>query len=100
MKKISLLPLLDYDDREYCAEAEAAYKAQDRYMNHPWYARLSDVWAWAYYVWAWAYYTVVINTFCRWKGHDIVDESYGGPDSGCMAGYCKRCGFSYHETLY
>lgn len=29
-----------------------------------------------------------------------VDESYGGPDSGCMAGYCRDCGESFHHTLY
>lgn len=37
---------------------------------------------------------------CRISGHDWVDESYGGPDSGCMAGSCRRCGFSFHTTLY
>jgi hypothetical protein len=37
---------------------------------------------------------------CHWKGHDWIDESYGGPDSGCMAGTCKRCGYSFHTQLY
>lgn len=37
---------------------------------------------------------------CRMSTHDWVDESYGGPESGCMAGHCKRCGFSFHTTLY
>lgn len=32
--------------------------------------------------------------------HDWEDDSYGGPESGCMAGHCKRCGFSFHEQLY
>ena len=29
-----------------------------------------------------------------------VDAGYGGPEGGCMAGYCKDCGFSMHHTLY
>ena len=37
---------------------------------------------------------------CKHFDHDWVDESYGGPDSGCMAGYCKRCGYGFHHTLY
>jgi hypothetical protein len=30
----------------------------------------------------------------------MVDDGYGGPDSGCMAGHCPRCGYSFHHTLY
>lgn len=37
---------------------------------------------------------------CRFRDHDWEDDSYGGPDSGCMAGHCKRCGYSFHTTLY
>jgi hypothetical protein len=37
---------------------------------------------------------------CRLFDHDWEDDSYGGPDSGCMAMHCKRCGFSWHHTLY
>lgn len=32
--------------------------------------------------------------------HDWEDDSYGGPESGCMAAHCNRCGFSFHEQLY
>lgn len=32
--------------------------------------------------------------------HDWEDDSYGGPESGCMAAHCKRCGYSFHTTLY
>lgn len=31
----------------------------------------------------------------RWE-----DTGYGGPESGCMAGHCKDCGYSFHHTLY
>jgi hypothetical protein len=31
---------------------------------------------------------------------NFEDESYGGPESGCMAGHCPDCGWGYHETLY
>lgn len=29
-----------------------------------------------------------------------VDEGYGGPETGCMAGHCEMCGWGFHETLY
>jgi hypothetical protein len=32
--------------------------------------------------------------------HDFVNEDYAGPDSGGMAGTCKKCGFSYNTVLY
>lgn len=33
--------------------------------------------------------------------HDnMVDESYAGPDSGCIGGHCPDCGYSYHHVLY
>lgn len=34
-------------------------------------------------------------THKRW-----ADDSYGGPESGAMAGHCKDCGYSFHHTLY
>lgn len=37
---------------------------------------------------------------CGYIGHDFVDDSQAGPESGNMSGYCKRCGFSYSVTLY
>ena len=37
---------------------------------------------------------------CEYVGHDLADDSYGGPDSGCMAAHCERCGWSFHHTLY
>jgi hypothetical protein len=37
---------------------------------------------------------------CCVVGHDWIDDSYGYPDTGCMAGHCQRCGYSYHHTLY
>lgn len=43
---------------------------------------------------------VHVLVVCEAKGHDLVDDSYGGPDSGCMAAHCSRCGWSFHHTLY
>jgi len=40
------------------------------------------------------------SLICVLKGHSMIDESYGGPESGCMAGYCDRCNFSFHTQLY
>lgn len=37
---------------------------------------------------------------CATEGHRIVDNSYGGPDSGCIDLECRRCGWSHHVTLY
>lgn len=42
----------------------------------------------------------VSSIYCRVYGHDVEDDSHGGPESGCMAGHCNRCGWSFHETLY
>lgn len=42
----------------------------------------------------------VLETYCDRFGHDWHDESHGGPDSGCMAGHCKRCGYSFYHQLY
>lgn len=37
---------------------------------------------------------------CQLMGHRWVDDSYGGPNGGCMAGHCRRCGDSFYTTLY
>lgn len=37
---------------------------------------------------------------CEKHGHDWVDESVAGPDSGNMAGTCLRCGESFCTWLY
>ena len=31
---------------------------------------------------------------CQVRGHDLVDEGYGNPESGCIDVCCKRCGWS------
>jgi hypothetical protein len=60
---------------------------------------------WGKFRW-WLYHqtSVVQSIFtalhCEWSGHELVDNSYGGPDSGCMAMHCSRCGWSFHHTLY
>lgn len=37
---------------------------------------------------------------CLLKGHDLIDEGYAGPDSGCIDMVCKRCGWSSRTWLY
>ena len=38
---------------------------------------------------------------CRVLGHQqLVDRSYGGPDSGNMDHECVHCGHCFHHTLY
>jgi hypothetical protein len=45
-------------------------------------------------------YMIALEVRCNLMEHDWVDTSYGGPDSGDMSGYCKRCGYSFHHQLY
>jgi hypothetical protein len=53
---------------------------------------------WRYFRWhLWQWF---LETICEYRGHSWVDESYGNPESGCMAGHCNRCGYSFHHTLY
>jgi len=54
---------------------------------------------WLYGVWCWLFIARDIIVCEAW-GHDMVGEGYGTPDSGCDAGYCRRCGWSYHVTMY
>lgn len=37
---------------------------------------------------------------CRLYGHDWVDESWGGPESGGMGAFCKRCDHGWSHTMY
>ena len=37
---------------------------------------------------------------CHYKGHDMFDTGYGGPETGWDSGECLRCGWSYHHTYY
>lgn len=37
---------------------------------------------------------------CKVRGHAWVDNSYGGPESGCVDMHCTRCGHGHHVTLY
>lgn len=37
---------------------------------------------------------------CVFLNHAWVDDSYGNPETGCMAGHCERCGYSFYERLY
>ena len=55
--------------------------------------------SWLRYSWA-LLSGILAAQVCRIRGHRIIDDSYGGPDSGCMAGHCERCGYSFHTTLY
>lgn len=50
--------------------------------------------AWGSFAWA------VKALHCALTDHDWVDDSYGGPESGCIAGHCSRCGYSFHNQLY
>lgn len=42
----------------------------------------------------------VNRLICEIVGHEMVDTSVAGPDTGCASGDCKRCGYSFYVTLY
>ncbi len=37
---------------------------------------------------------------CRYQGHDIIDESLTGPDTGHESFHCARCGWDFDHTYY
>ena len=37
---------------------------------------------------------------CERRGHYLEDCSTAGPDSGSIDLECKRCGYTYHHSLY
>lgn len=39
-------------------------------------------------------------TKCKIYGHDMVDNSYAGPDTGCVDLACTRCGWDHTQILY
>jgi len=74
-------------DADY-AEMERDYHNQEFLFKHPLLYRVVD-----------AYYTlksrVLFYTVCKLKGHDLVDNGYATPDSGCIQMDCNRCGYSW-----
>jgi hypothetical protein len=42
----------------------------------------------------------ISESLCRVKGHDWIDTSTAGPDSGDISGECERCGKSFQHILY
>ena len=70
------------------AEQYKYYYDLEWMQKHPKLYRIVDIWLFICY---W----VMFNTVCRIKGHDLVDEGYATPDSGCINMSCKRCGYSW-----
>ena len=50
----------------------------------------------------WIKHELIGRAMCRWFGHGdhYHSEDWGGPETGGMAGYCDRCGFSFRHILY
>ncbi len=44
--------------------------------------------------------TTIAPLICKYRGHDIVDQGHGGPESGCMDHECLRCGEYWSVPLY
>jgi hypothetical protein len=67
------------------------------------FVRRAQAWtpiAWKIYGWVDRAKTFCLAFRCEAFGHDWVDDSYGGPDSGYMGCSCSRCGFSSGSYLY
>lgn len=45
-------------------------------------------------------YQVFLRMDCKFTGHSIVDDSYGGPESGCIDLSCEHCGENWFTRLY
>lgn len=45
-------------------------------------------------------YMSAMRLTCKIKGHQYIDDSHAGPESGTMSYYCKRCGDGHSEILY
>lgn len=49
----------------------------------------------------WSYISFgFLELICKFRGHNLVDDSVCGPDSGNMDHHCSRCGQSWEVTLY
>ena len=52
-----------------------------------------------------AYRVLILHPIYRWRmqrcSHpNMVNDGYGGPDSGCDAGHCPDCGFEFFHRMY
>jgi uncharacterized protein (DUF2267 family) len=66
-------------------------------------AFLERAFNWLHAALLWNAFALRLRTaYCDRFGHGSawVDDSYGNPESGCMAGHCDRCGHSFHVQLY
>jgi hypothetical protein len=44
--------------------------------------------------WRWVYFEIGFNRIaCKIFGHDLIDEGFGNPESGCIDISCQRCGW-------
>jgi hypothetical protein len=62
-------------------------------------ARTKSRW-WKFKFQCYRYWHLMKALRCAFGEHKWIDQSYGGPDSGCIDMYCSRCDKSFHHTLY
>jgi len=78
----------------------------EEYKTEMYYAGAKD--SVPYFIWEMFWFLVIRRawtwlsgkTVCRLFGHNWVNEGWAGPDSGGDGGFCRRCGWSFHVTLY
>lgn len=85
--------LLNSDMDEFHKQMEKDHKslAFEMKHSHQWWYKL------------WVKYNprlYLMILICKLIDHKWVDDSYGNPDSGCMAAHCERCGWGFHHQLY
>jgi hypothetical protein len=84
-----------YDTREIGMDEH--YAGQTEYAEVLQRARL--------FIWLWFLISdypkyLIRAQICKYYGHKWVDESYGGPESGCISFWCERCYIGTHTQLY
>lgn len=83
---------LDYDEHGYPTKTRPGRQPTDLGIR---------VYAWLDWAWQLIRFSLALpGLTCAIKGHDLVDRSYGGPDSGNMDHECKRCGMYWNVPLY
>jgi hypothetical protein len=90
-----VMPFVRFNELDY-PDPKSVRRAA-KFVNR---AKLWPRWYWKVFHLTQRLKTAAVCFWCELVGHDWFDDSYGGPDSGCMAGHCVRCGYSFHHTLY
>lgn len=83
--------------QDYVCDVVAKDDSDIERLRHWYYILLPG----CFYEWMYRKIQRVDYLWCAKRGHDLVDEGYAGPESGCIDMTCRKCGFSYgRKYLY